>query len=610
MNNKDCEERGNFFQKWITELFALKPPYFDEKNYQSLNKFKSKLIFIEKGSNNKSANNYIPCFFYRKEKSPNFLIYFHGNSEHIFEIEFYGLDFRSYLNMNIIMVEYPGYSIYQWEKTEHKTIFSNALIVYDWIKKTFNASDNQIFVCGRSLGTSPAIYLSSKRNPRALFIISAFFSLKNIGKDYHASLLFEEILNSYKYIKDVICPILLIHGKKDNLIKYEHSIELKEEIIKSNKSPIVELKIIENMTHNDFSLKEDIIYTIKDFISKYNLDLNPNAIINFTENQLNELYQIPQSIFRIIGTKMFNVKDFQFSKKIEKRNINFLLALIDNNIAIIDGPIISIYEQKSYILDQEIDININSQNGVINTFLQIKNENLVCGTNFGNIIIYEKDFDLEEFHEVRNIPIGQEIFKVDKIGPNLICFLSKNGLKVYDENSFDERFSINLKLLFMDFVYISDFKLAMLSENHLSFHSIKENELECIRGYDNIKTEYLRNSLIVTNKYLILPGKIYIYYLDYTEEKISEMQKFELREKINFIHKIHDESFLVSTKDGVIMQIALRENNTIDIIEKKKFSYKKIYSLLLKNFKTLLFADTDCVQVWMIPKKESSCKII
>ena len=610
MNNKDCEERGYFFQKWITELIVLKPPYFGEKNYQSFYKCKNKLIFIEKSSNNKSADNYIPCLFYRKEKSPNFLIYFHGNFEHIFEIEFYGLDFRSYLNMNIIMVEYPGYSIYQWEKTEHKTIFSNALIVYDWIIKTFNASDKQIFVCGRSLGTSPAIYLSSKRNPRALFIISAFFSLKNIGKDYHASLLFEEILNSYKYIKDVICPILLIHGKKDNLIKYEHSIELKEEIIKSNKSPIVELKIIENMTHNDFSLKEDIIYTIKDFISKYKLDLNPNAKINFTENQLTELYQIPQSIFRIIGTKMFNVKDFQFSKKIEKKNINFLLVLIDNNIAIINGPIISIYEQKSYILDHEIDINKNSQNGVINTFFQIKNENLVFGTNFGNIIIYEKDFDLEEFHEVKNIPIDQEILKVDKIGPNLICFLSKNGLKVYDENSFDERFSINLTLLFMDFVYISDFKLAMLSENHLSFHSIKENGLECIRGYDNIQTENLRNSLIVTNKYLLLPGKIYIYYLDYTKEQISEIQKLELREKINFIHKIHDESFLLSTKDGVIIQIAIRENNIMDIIEKKKFLNKEINSLLLKNFKTLLLADTDCVQVWTVSKKESNCILI
>lgn len=66
---------------------------------------------------------------------------------------------------------------------------------------------------------------------------------------------------------------------------------------------------------------------------------------------------------------MLNAKDFQFSKKIEKK-INFLQVLIDNNISIIDCQIISLYEQKSYILAHVIDINKNSQKGVINTFFR------------------------------------------------------------------------------------------------------------------------------------------------------------------------------------------------------------------------------------------------
>jgi hypothetical protein len=37
--------------------------------------------------------------------------------------------------MNIIIVEYPGYSIYPCEDPESKIFFNNALIVYDWIKK-------------------------------------------------------------------------------------------------------------------------------------------------------------------------------------------------------------------------------------------------------------------------------------------------------------------------------------------------------------------------------------------------------------------------------------------------------------------------------------------
>jgi hypothetical protein len=57
----------------------------------------------------------------------------------------------------------------------------------------------------------------------------------------------------------------------------------------------------------------------------------------------------------------------------------------------------------------------------------------------------------------------------------------------------------------MDFAYISDFKLAMISDNILFFHSIKENEY-------NIKIKYLRNNLIIANKYLILAGIIYITF--------------------------------------------------------------------------------------------------
>jgi hypothetical protein len=62
-------------------------------------------MFIEKSNDNKSEDNFIPYLFFRKDKSPNFQIYFHGNSEHIFEIEYYRLDFLYYLNINNIMLE-------------------------------------------------------------------------------------------------------------------------------------------------------------------------------------------------------------------------------------------------------------------------------------------------------------------------------------------------------------------------------------------------------------------------------------------------------------------------------------------------------------------------
>ncbi len=87
MDIEGLEERGNWLQHLVTKAIILKPPYFGSKSdYESLSNFKNKLIFIEREKNNQSIDNYIPCLFYRNPKSSNYLIYFHGNSEHILYI--------------------------------------------------------------------------------------------------------------------------------------------------------------------------------------------------------------------------------------------------------------------------------------------------------------------------------------------------------------------------------------------------------------------------------------------------------------------------------------------------------------------------------------------
>ena len=108
--DEGLEERGNIAQKLVTDKIILRHPPLNSKVYKKIMyDFSDQLIFIKKKEDPHTDNDYIPCLFYRKKESKNFLIYFHGNSENIFQIENYGLDFRSYLKMNILLVEYPGY---------------------------------------------------------------------------------------------------------------------------------------------------------------------------------------------------------------------------------------------------------------------------------------------------------------------------------------------------------------------------------------------------------------------------------------------------------------------------------------------------------------------
>ena len=90
--------------------------------------------------------------------------------------------------MNVI-VEYPGYSIYKDKKQEPKQIYDDSLAVFDWLNNNLKIDKSNIFIYGRSLGTSPAIYLSSKIQPKALFLLSAFTSIKDIESDKFCSLL-------------------------------------------------------------------------------------------------------------------------------------------------------------------------------------------------------------------------------------------------------------------------------------------------------------------------------------------------------------------------------------------------------------------------------------
>ena len=70
-------------------------------------------------------------------------------------------------NINILLPEYPGYSIYNKHKSS-KICLENSLIIYDFVlNNNKNITKNNIYILGRSLGTGPAIYLASKRNPAA-----------------------------------------------------------------------------------------------------------------------------------------------------------------------------------------------------------------------------------------------------------------------------------------------------------------------------------------------------------------------------------------------------------------------------------------------------------
>ena len=179
--------------------------------------------------------------------------------------------------------------MYYQEKSA-KIIEEDALTVFDFFVKELGVNEKDIILCGRSIGSGPAVYCSANRNPGALILISPFKSIRETANS---------ILGPFKFIVadrfkniDIIpkttCPLLLIHGQKDNLIPFSHSIELSQKT-----SGPYELILPEEMDHNEFSLYEDFSEPITNFLKRHNL------LVFSSTNKfklIQEIFDIPEYI--------------------------------------------------------------------------------------------------------------------------------------------------------------------------------------------------------------------------------------------------------------------------------------------------------------------------
>ena len=287
------------------------------------NKFNSSL------EDNKINENieYIPCIFLKpldngktnlnKDKlnkknnnnifSNKILIYYHSNCEDIGECYKFCNEISNQLHINILIVEFPGYGIYKTKDgCSSEKLLKDADIIFKFITEVSNIEESNIILMGRCVGCGPVVYLATKHKILSLILISPFKSIKEfvktlfpkIGLGYILKGLIKERFNNFENISKIKSPILFIHGKKDNLIPYQHSIDL----INECKSP-AKLICPSHMTHNEFNFKKDIIFHIKNFLNIFttlnmeSLKLQENYEtsdnMDFNSNEIDEEIYIP-----------------------------------------------------------------------------------------------------------------------------------------------------------------------------------------------------------------------------------------------------------------------------------------------------------------------------
>jgi hypothetical protein len=87
-----------------------------------------------------------------------------------------------------------------------------------------NIKEKDIIIYGESLGTGVAVEIAQNKNFAGIILESPFTSMIDVGKDKYPflpiKLLLKDKYQSDKKIKNINSPILIMHGKVDNIVPF------------------------------------------------------------------------------------------------------------------------------------------------------------------------------------------------------------------------------------------------------------------------------------------------------------------------------------------------------------------------------------------------------
>jgi pimeloyl-ACP methyl ester carboxylesterase len=119
---------------------------------------------------------------------------------------------------NVLTMDYRGFGKSTGKIITPELFLEESLLWYNYLK---NKEEN-ITIVGKSLGTGLATYVASKNTVEKLILITPYDSLHKVGKDkmplLPVNFLMKYKVPAIKWIKDINCPIRIIHGTHDSTI--------------------------------------------------------------------------------------------------------------------------------------------------------------------------------------------------------------------------------------------------------------------------------------------------------------------------------------------------------------------------------------------------------
>ena len=214
----------NFLLIYLIILFAT---YFFQRNLlyhpTENNYFGDELLVSIEKVKIKTKDNIELLSWYHSKNINDYktILFLHGNAGSL-ENRIHKINHFKDMDINFLLIAWRGFSGNKGKPTE-QGLYEDARSAVRWLKSK-GILEKNIIIYGESLGTGIATEIAQNKNFAGIILESPFTSMIDAGKTKYSYLpvkfLLKDKYESNKKIKNIKSPILIMHGKVDNLVPF------------------------------------------------------------------------------------------------------------------------------------------------------------------------------------------------------------------------------------------------------------------------------------------------------------------------------------------------------------------------------------------------------
>ncbi|CAI9283115.1 unnamed protein product [Lactuca saligna] len=158
------------------------------------------------------------------------VLYSHGNAADLGQMYDLFCELSVHLRVNLMGYDYTGYGQSSGKPTEQNT-YADIEAAYRCLEETYGVKEEDVILYGQSVGSGPTLDLAARLSRlRAVVLHSPIMSGIRVMYPVKRTYWFDIYKNIDK-IPLVKCPVLVIHGTKDDVVDFSHGKQLWEHCV-------------------------------------------------------------------------------------------------------------------------------------------------------------------------------------------------------------------------------------------------------------------------------------------------------------------------------------------------------------------------------------------